>query len=462
MVILRTNPSKFLPVIGLATLAGHVAFRPYFPLNKHIGAFLGIYAALCLLSLATALWLKRDAGDSAALSSLPPAALPWLVLGFAACFRLVLVWGPPVFSTDVYRYVWDGRVQLAGINPYVHPPSAPELLYLRDPLYVLINNPHLSTIYPPLAQGVFRLAASSAPTVLAQKMTFIVFDLLTIWMLMKLLSLRGASQAWAVLYAWHPLPVIEFAGSGHLDALMLFFLISGLYLLEKERPVAGSAALAAAAMAKLVPLVMIPWIVAQGRKRLILVYFGTLAACALPFLPGLWEASRQGLPLLTGARAYAEGWLANPSLFAISGLAVSDQSLRKFLMGGVLVALSIPWAVTNKKHPARFILGCLYALLLCSSVVQPWYVLWILPLLCLYPLWSGLAWTWLVGFLYIVFDQGLSHSTWHYPAWAWVWIAQYATVYALLLYEFLGWVRKWDVTNLKEVLLSGREKSWIQ
>jgi hypothetical protein len=461
MVIHRTNPLWFLTVIGLATFSGHLAFLAYFPLNKHVGAFLGIYAALCLLSAATAFWLKRNASGLAASSPLSQAALPWLILGFAACFRLILIWGPPVFSTDIYRYVWDGRVQLAGINPYVYPPSAAELAPLRDPPHALINNPEFSTIYPPLAQWAFRLAAAAAPTVLSQKITFVLFDLLTVWVLLKLLSLRGASQAWAVLYAWHPLPIVEFAGSGHLDSLMLFCLVTGLYLLGKGRSASGSAALAAAALAKIVPLVMIPWILAQSRS-LAAIYFGTLAACSLPFLPGLWEASRQGLPLWTGAKAYADGWLANPSLFAVSGLVVSDPSLRKLLLGGVLAAFSIPWALINKQRPARFALGCLYALLLCSSVVQPWYVLWILPLLCLHPLWSGLAWTWLAGFLYIVFDPGLSRATWHYPAWAWVWVAQYAAVYALLLHESLGWVRKCDVTNLAEVLLNNKEKSWIQ
>lgn len=455
-MILRRNPLKFLALVGLATSAGHLAFRIYFPLNEHAGSFLGIYASLCLLSLATTLWLKQNEEMA------HHPALPWLILGFAACFRLTLIWGPPVFSTDIYRYIWDGRVQLAGINPYLYPPNAPELAALRNPLHALINNPGLSTIYPPAAQWTFRLAAAAAPTVLPQKTVFVLFDLLTAGMLLKLLSRRGFSPAWAVLYAWHPLPIIEFAGSGHLDSLMLFFLVAGLYLLETGRGSAGSAALAVSAMAKLVPLVMIPWLATQGRKRLLLAYLATLIACALPFLPELWEASRQDLPLLTGARAYVGGWLANPSLFAVSGLVIPEPTLRKFLLGGALTLFSIPWAIANKGRPARFALGCLYALLLCSSVVQPWYVLWLLPLLCLYPLWSGLAWTWLVGFLYIVFDQGFSRLTWLYPAWAWVWVLQYATVYVLLLRELSGWARKWGVTNPREVLLKDGEKSWMR
>lgn len=438
----RAKPFVLLTSVGLATAAGHLAFRLYFPLELHIGAFLGIYAALCLLSLATTLWLKRDAAALTALPFSSRKTLPWLVLGFAACFRLILIWGPPVFSTDVYRYIWDGRVQRAGVNPYAFAPAAPELAFLRDPLHGRINFPELSTIYPPVAEWTFRLAATAAPTVMAQKTAFVLFDLLLVWVLMKFLSSRGASPAWAVLYAWHPLPVVEFAGSGHLDSLMLFFLILGLYLLERGKADAGAAALAAAAMAKLTPLVMIPWLTAQGRKRTALVYLGVIIACAAPFVPGLREAYRQGRPLFTGARAYASGWLANPGLFAFLGLALPNPALRKALLGGVLVALSVPWALGNKNRPTIYALGCLYALLLCSPVAQPWYVLWLLPLLCLHPLWSGLAWTWLVGFLYVFLDKTLAAMTWRCPAWAWAWLAQYVIVYGLLLYEGIRWTRE--------------------
>lgn len=435
---MRDDFPIFASGVGAAAFAGHLALRSYFPLNQHIGAFLGVYCALCLLSLAAVLRLRRLEAAPSALSPRRRALLPYIVLGFAAACRLVFLWDPPILSTDIYRYIWDGRVQLAGISPYLHAPAAPALATLRDPLHAFINHPELSTIYPPAAQWLFRAVATAAPTIMGFKAAFILFDLLTIWTLMKLLALRGLSPAWALVYAWHPLPVIEFAGSGHLDAAMIFLLVWGLYLLERGRHSAGSAALAAAAMTKLAPLVMIPWLLVQRRRRSALVYFGVVAACAAPFAPAVWQAYRHGLPVLTGPRAFTSGWLANPSLFAILGLLGVPPTTRKLVLACALMALSIPWARGNRDNAAVYALGCLYALLLCSSVVQPWYVLWLLPLLCLYPLWSGLAWTWLVGSFYVVLDQRLSDLSWHYPAWLWLWVIQYGVVYGFLLYEVMG------------------------
>ncbi|MBI5631305.1 MAG: DUF2029 domain-containing protein [Elusimicrobia bacterium] len=431
----RSASAKFLLVIASSTLAGHAALRLYAPLRQHIPEFLAIYAALCLLSMATAFWLTDNAPVLEPLSARARAALPWLILGCAALFRLVLIWGPPMISTDVYRYAWDGRVQLAGINPYLHAPSSAELASLRASWHGLINHPELSTIYPPLAQWVFRLAATASPAVLAQKGAFVFFDLLTIWLLMRFLSARGQSAAWATLYAWHPLPVIEFAGSGHLDPLMMFAMLAGLYLLERGRPLAGCAVLGLSAMAKLAPLVMIPWVLVQRRRGPALAYFGVIALCVAPFAGDLWEAYRQGLPMFVGMRAFASEWLTNPGLFSLAIAVIADPAARRIAFAAALGTLSIPWALANRDRPTAYALGCLFALLLCSPVVQPWYVLWLLPLLCLHRLWSALAWTWLVGLAYLMVDSRLRTSPWLVPASTLLWLAQYGTVLGLLLWE---------------------------
>lgn len=431
----QSASAKLLIVIAFSTFAGHAALRLYSPLRQHIPEFLGIYAALCLLSIATVLWLRDNTPALELLAPRERVVLPWFILGFAAVFRLVLIWGPPTISTDVYRYVWDGHVQLAGINPYLHAPSSPELASLRTSWHGLINHPELSTIYPPLAQWVFRLAAAVSPTVLAQKAAFVFFDLLTIWLLMRFLRARGQSAAWAALYAWHPLPVVEFAGSGHLDPLMMFGMLAGLYLIEKKRPTAGCALLGLSAMAKLVPLVMIPWVLVQRRRVGVLAYFGVIALCAAPFARDLWEAHWQGLPILVGMRAFAAEWLTNPGLFSLTLAVLPDPASRRIAVAAVLAALSVPWALANRDRPTVYALGCLFALLLCSPVVQPWYVLWMLPLLCLHRLKSALAWTWLVGLAYLIVDSRLRASAWFGPASTFLWLAEYGTVLGILAWE---------------------------
>lgn len=435
-------------MIGGAVLLGHAGLRIYSPLQDHIRVFLGLHAALGLLWLAAALWLRKHE------DAVPP--LGGFILAIALGSRLLLMTAPPSFSTDVYRYVWDGRVQAAGINPYLFSPSAPELLRLKDGSHPLINNPSLSTIYPPLAQWAFRVAAKASPTVYAQKALFALFDLLTAWLLMRWLRSRGRSPGWAALYAWHPLTAVEFAGAGHLDSLMIFALTAGLYLAERGWAAAAGAALGAAAMAKLAPLILIPWMLVQKRWRMALSFFGVLLVCIAPYIPELWAAHLDGRPLFTGLKAYASRWLANPSLYALAGLALPDPTMRKVLFAAVLVLLSAPWALVNRDRLSVYALGSLFALLLVSPVVQPWYVLWLLPLACINRLWSALAWTWLTGFAYIVLDEPMREWTWRYPSWFWVWIGQYAVVYGLLAMELAKKLRPAVVTNQMPALLTLR------
>src|SRR5215204_2955779 len=149
-----------------------------------------------------------------------------IVIVLAVIFRLSILFAPPYLSDDVYRYVWDGRVQAAGINPYRYIPAAPELAQLRDDaIYPKINRRDWArTIYPPVAQVVFLLTTRISESVVWMKATMLFFELVTIWAVAQLLSLRGRPRQLLLLYAWHPLAVWEFAGSGHVDAIAICFI----------------------------------------------------------------------------------------------------------------------------------------------------------------------------------------------------------------------------------------------
>src|SRR5207249_10752090 len=87
-----------------------------------------------------------------------------LVLAFALLFRLSLLGSPVVLSSDVYRYLWDGRVQWAGISPHRYPPTDAELVPLRDEtIHPRINRPTKPTVYPPGAHAAFAPAALVSP-----------------------------------------------------------------------------------------------------------------------------------------------------------------------------------------------------------------------------------------------------------------------------------------------------------
>ena len=159
-----------------------------------------------------------------------------IVIVFSALFRLSLLFFPPYLSDDIYRYVWDGRVQAAGINPYRYIPADAALEQLRDQeIYPRINRrDYARTIYPPMSEAVFFLTTRISETVTWMKATMVLFEALAVWALAQLLTSFGLPRQRILLYAWHPLVVWEFAGSGHADSIAIAFI-------ALCRPVATSA-----------------------------------------------------------------------------------------------------------------------------------------------------------------------------------------------------------------------------
>src|ERR1044072_561859 len=159
-----------------------------------------------------------------------------IAIAFAVLFRASILFAPPYLSDDIYRYIWDGRVQAAGVNPYRYIPAAPELVQLRDDaIYPKINRrDYAHTIYPPVAQVVFLLTTRISESVVWMKVTMLIFELAAIWAITSLLNLLGRPRQLVLLYAWHPLCVWEFAGSGHVDAIAIAFIALAILAWKKR------------------------------------------------------------------------------------------------------------------------------------------------------------------------------------------------------------------------------------
>src|SRR5262249_2944353 len=140
-----------------------------------------------------------------------------VILSVAAAMRLLVLAAPPYLSTDVYRYVWDGRVLAAGINPYRYIPTDPHLAPLRDrTIFPKINRAnYAATIYPPAAEAIFFAVTRISESLAAMKVASVFFEAIAVLLLLRLLALAGLPAVRVIVYAWHPLPVWEFAGSGH-------------------------------------------------------------------------------------------------------------------------------------------------------------------------------------------------------------------------------------------------------
>ncbi|MBA2297480.1 MAG: DUF2029 domain-containing protein, partial [Actinobacteria bacterium] len=273
-----------LAVLGGGLLAttlilGAVLARPD-PLERPAPLVIAIVAALAVYGFAATLVLRGRPFGRWAFG---------LVLLVAVTARLVLAVDPPTLSDDAYRYVWDGRVQAAGINPYRFPPRSLELKQLRDEaIYEQVNRKFAPTIYPPAAQGFFRAAYVVHPdSIRWTKASLVLVDAVAICLLGLLLVRSGRPPERALLYAWHPLAILEVGHSGHVDVLAVALLLGSLLFTMRGRPVAAGVALAGAALVKFYALAALVPLLARGRRFGALsggALAGTVALAYLPFL----------------------------------------------------------------------------------------------------------------------------------------------------------------------------------
>ncbi|HCP45600.1 MAG TPA: hypothetical protein DIU15_06145, partial [Deltaproteobacteria bacterium] len=179
------------------------------PLAEHVPHFLLLYVAALFVLLPYVVGAKQifDGRKGSVV----------IIVLWSLVMRLPLLMSSPSLSDDVYRYVWEGRVTASGVDPFEHPPTAPALrdLALQAPEWSRVNHPELPAIYPPAAQLAFASLGQVADTERGFRVGFVCIELLLILALAALLLARRLPLGWLVLYAWHPMSVVEVAGSGH-------------------------------------------------------------------------------------------------------------------------------------------------------------------------------------------------------------------------------------------------------
>jgi hypothetical protein len=238
--------------------------------------FVAVLAVAAVLYLAAVWLVLREGGDTATLA---------IVLGAALLARVPALVGPPLLSSDLYCYIWDGRVQLAGFNPYRYIPADPALAALRDrAIFDHVNRRfYAHTIYPPAAQLMFRLVAAISQTPFAMKLASVGWEAVAVACLAATLRLCGQPPARVLLYAWNPVAIWSFAGNGHVDAEAIAFIAVALFARAARRDGWAGAALGAATLVKFLPAAIVPalW---RGRWRLPVVAILTIVLLYLPFI----------------------------------------------------------------------------------------------------------------------------------------------------------------------------------
>jgi alpha-1,6-mannosyltransferase len=334
-----------------------------------------------------------------------------LILAIAAAMRLIALFAPPYLSTDIYRYVWDGRVLAAGINAYRYIPTDPHLEQLRDAdIFPNINrNNYAPTIYPPVAQAIFFAATRFGETVTVMKAAMLVFEAAAIGLMLCLLIAAGQPHARILIYAWHPLPVWEFAGSGHIDAAVVFFVTLALWTCWRLRRWPTGLALAGAVLTKLYPVVLLPALWRRWDWWMPLVFGLAIALASLPFLGVGWGV----LGFLPGHMA-EEGFNSGGAGFYLwslvkSLLPIGNPPALLYIAIAAAVMLALGAFVAFRRGVPEFDL-CGAALLaggfvLLLSPHYPWYFAWLVVFACLLSSVS-LLWLTLASFLLYLVPVG--------------------------------------------------------
>ena len=203
------------------------------------------------------------------------------------------------------------------------------MAHLRDALYHSVNHPDIPTIYPPLAQLFFRTICLLSATPAAFKLALLLCDWGLCLLLAHSLVRRGQDSRRVVLYAWHPLPLVEVAGSGHIDALGVLLLFAALYALHSQRWAAAVCALAGAFLVKLVPLALLPSFWRRPRAA----WFNFRQRSALLLFPALgllafWPFAAAGEKLATGLVTYVQHWHFNAAAYSLLRLALEPLPAR--------------------------------------------------------------------------------------------------------------------------------------
>src|SRR5712691_2184144 len=213
-----------------------------------------------------------------------------LIFAVAVIARAIALPAPPTLSTDIARYVWDGRVQAAGINPYRYVPADERLAALRDDaIYPNINRADdAPTVYPPVAEMIFLAVTRLSETLTAMRLVMIGFEVVTVLALLALLRHDGRPPERVLIYAWHPLPIWEFAGTGHVDAAAIAFMTLAMLAAARDRRVLAGLALAAGTLVKPFAVVIAPALWRRWDWRMPTAFVATIIACYLPYLSAGW------------------------------------------------------------------------------------------------------------------------------------------------------------------------------
>jgi alpha-1,6-mannosyltransferase len=352
----------------------YLSFYGVPPGPAEVLVFIAVNVAAFLLLSFVIVRIKKNGAS-------PPVAWAVPVILIGMLFRATLIGHGVVASDDIYRYLWDGKVAAAGINPFSYTPTDPHLSFLADAdLPSKVNHPELRSVYPALAQFLFLGSrALFGETAWGLKLILALMDSLTILFIWMIVRTGERPLIGLLLYAWSPVPILYFALDGHIDALGIPFLVLGLWYLSTRKPVRGGLALGLSALAKLVPLLVLPLLLRhlKGYRRFLIPAIPPLMVIAGAFI--YYEPTWGVLDSLT---TFGSRWEFNGSIFSIAYF-LTGSNEAAHIVSGILILLWFAVLTVIDRPLTEKVFWGFAGFLLLSPVVHPWYLAWLAALVAL-------------------------------------------------------------------------------
>jgi hypothetical protein len=415
---------KFLPIIfflsAFLLIISFIGFRIF--ADQLIVPYAVVFIA------ASALYLIMSAALSG--TALSQKNL-WILIILAVFIRIIFLSMAPVGSSDAYRYIWDGKVQAHGINPYQYTALDERLNFLHSAtLPSAMNHAELKTIYFPFTQWIFFLCYEmSGEAIWGIKLALLLAECLTMTGLWLMLRRFGASPKFILLYALCPLPIIQFAVDAHIDAIGISLLICFFYFFFSQKRTAAYVLLGLSMSVKPVGLALLPALLVfeKGFAKKLTAVSIPLLIVGIQFVPYLFTSNP-----FEALFSFTKNWTFNGLIFETLDLYFRDNQVARTVCAG-LFFLALVFLNMNRLQLNDVIYFSILGLMILSPVVHPWYICWIASLLPFLRHWSGIV--------YVAAASLTSFTVVHYVLtgiWVQYWtvlLVEYIPVFVLAYFE---------------------------
>jgi alpha-1,6-mannosyltransferase len=325
---------------------------------------------------------------------------------FAVAIRAPLAGSPVKHDNDMIRYLWDGRVQKLGINPYAVRPADPEMAFTHTDETRNMPSARARTPYPPAAQVFFRFVVTIRDSAYAMKFALVACDLLTMLVLWRWLVVTRRSEWLTLAYAWNPLVVLEVAHSGHIDALGALWTVTAAFWLTRRKTGLATIAFVLAVATKLLPIVLAPLLWRRITLRDAFIGAGLFVLLYLPFATGT--------DVLYAVHNVVQNIRFNgPAFRFLATMTSPDVAARIAVGAGLLVAAWTRWKLPVD-HAGAWAWPMAVAIAL-APVIYPWYLLYLTPFLLIPTTLPLLAWCASILLTYVVWEAARHGGRWAVP-----------------------------------------------